>query len=393
MVFQIGEGMKVVGVIAEYNPFHQGHRYQLDKIRELSQCDLLIVLMSGNVVQRGQFAILDKWSRAKIAVLEGADFVLELPLLVSLQGADYFAQGAVQLAVQVGCQELYFGTESATIEELEELEQAIKIHQEKIDVKIKGKVKEGLGYPAAYQNSLEEVIGRQAFDFSSPNHMLGLAYVRANASMGYPLRLKAIPRLKDHPSYFLSASQVRQAVKEGNLHCSQVGRATWQSLEVSEALDMDGYWPLLFYRLGTHTPASLGQILFVKEGLENRILRLYRQCHSWAELVECLVSKRWTRAAINRLLLAILCDIKLEEWKRYQQVFWENPILRLLAFRREKGPEIRHVKDHMKLKILSKSPDLNTGFYQLQGRCDMVMTFHPLIERPEQNIKPFPIGI
>ena len=105
--------MKIVGIITEYNPFHHGHHYQLQQAKLQTQADVLVVLMSGNVVQRGEFAILTKWQRSQLALEYGADLVLELPLLASMQSADYFAQIGVELLSKVGCETIVFGTETA----------------------------------------------------------------------------------------------------------------------------------------------------------------------------------------------------------------------------------------------------------------------------------------
>ena len=149
--------MKVVGIITEYNPFHHGHHYQIQAARQATQADIIVVLMSGNVVQRGEFAILDKWQRAQLAMHYGADLVLELPLLASLQSADYFAKTGVELLAAVGCDTLVFGTETATQTDLDIYVTWLGKNDAALQKQLQNYLPQGFSYAAAMQLAMKAI--------------------------------------------------------------------------------------------------------------------------------------------------------------------------------------------------------------------------------------------
>lgn len=385
--------MKSLGLIAEYNPLHYGHVYQLKKIREMSGADCLIVFMSGNVVQRGEFAILDKWQRAKLAVLYGADLVLELPLLASLQAADYFAHYAIQALFDVGCQEFYFGTEGADLVQLSEWVNRQAQHGPAIDQALQANLQAGLAYPAAYQQAVTKVLGQADFDPSLSNHMLGLAYLKANADLSQPLSAHTIPRIYQDGSRLLSASQVRHAAMSGHLTHDQVPHNTYLALEKKGGVGMEDYWDYLHYRLTLHSASSLRQIHFVKEGVEHAILKANKEARSWRDLVQRLTNKRWTKSAVQRLLMAVLCDIKASEWADYQQAFMAQPSYRILAYNQRGRQALRPISQAGTVKLITNWRKHHSLLYGLQARCDLVYQLNPRGLIQEQNIQVFPLEI
>lgn len=382
--------MKVVGVITEYNPFHYGHQFQLKEIRERSQCDILIVVMSGNVVQRGQFAVLDKWQRTNIALNEGADIVFELPLLASLQAADYFAQESVQLLSKLGCQVFYFGTESATIEQLNHVVEQSEKNQALIDAFFKEEIAKGNSYAFSYQKALEKVLGETVEAMSLPNHQLGIQYLKENKRLLEPMQIGVIKRKTVEDDKLLSASAIRQALAKGSLNQAMIPDSTFEALNQFEVISMEDYWPLLKYQLTSQTSESLSKVFGIKEGFERAILSQVQKAENWHQLTESLVSKRWTRASVNRILLSVLGNIKHAEWQKYQKAYHKQPFVRLLGYRFESSDYLKQLRQAPLTIITNWKKGFEKG-YELQLRMDRIFEQNLVKKIDEQNISKYPI--
>lgn len=385
--------MKIVGVITEYNPFHAGHAYQLDQIRLHSQCDILVVVMSGNVVQRGEFAILDKWERAQIALQSGADVVFELPLLASLQSADYFAKVSVELLSQLLCQVQYCGVESATTEQLMRHLHQLQENESAIDKAIQQHLKKGYAYPAAYGKAMTHVLGETELTIPSPNHQLAIQYLKYNQKLSHPMKFEVIPRLFQQTPLVLSASQVRKRYFSKKLQQEEVPDLTWRSLESHQGIAMEDYWTLLKYRLMTHTPESLRDIYLVKEGFEFKLLKEIKKAASYTQFVNRLISKRWTRSAVQRLLMATLGNVTLKEWQLYEQLFQEVPSVRLLGFRLEASDYLKQLRQQSSLRIITRLSQEDFPLYHLHYRLDSVFEQHSKIVISPQNHGRIPLRI
>ena len=382
--------MKVVGLIAEYNPLHDGHLYQLQKIRQLSRCDVLLVAMSGNIVQRGQFAVLDKWTRANLALAAGADLVFELPLLASLQSADYFAKYSVQLLAKLGCQSFYFGTEEASLEDLEAIVQAWTSHKDALDKSLHGYLKHGYSYAAAFQKAVDDLLSDLHVNTRLPNHLLGLQYLSVNQQLINPMKAQVIRRISDD-TRLMNASAIRKAMDSLKELEHKIPPLTYQALGSHPQVDQEDYWPALKHMLMTMTPETLQHIQGMKEGIEHTILKAAKQADSWTGMCHLLISKRWTRASINRLLLNVLGKITKEEWQSYTNLYEKEPTVRLLGFKpmgKEYLKRIRYQKD---LKIISNwSRNLVEKLFLVE-RMDLIYTYHSKSKIREQNILPKPI--
>lgn len=381
--------MKIVGLIAEYNPLHKGHQYQLKQIRRSSQCDVLVVVMSGNVVQRGQFAVLDKWQRAQIAIDSGADFVFELPLLASLQSADYFAKVGIELLALLNCSEVYFGSEQADIQTLTQFVETVEAHRAALDIEIKAALKTGLSYAASYQQAIVSVLGESHFDSSLPNHQLGIQYIKANRQLKHPMILQTIKRIKNEDGLY-SATSVREKITQGQLQSAEVPLFTWQAIQANAPVLMNDYWPLLKYQLTTHNAESLKHIFGIKEGFEVAILNQLRWAMSWDDFVNRLTSKRWTAASVNRILIAVLGNITDQQWQDYKTNYAKQPVIRLLAYRESHSYYLKDLR-HQSVEIIANWKKDYADRYHLQWRIDQVYQLNPIKSLREQNLTQYPI--
>ena len=295
--------MTVTGIIAEFNPFHNGHKYLLDQAEGLK-----IVAMSGNFVQRGEPAIVDKWIRAQMALENGADLVVELPFLVAVQSADHFAKGAIEILSRLGIYQLTFGTEEvldyqaiATVysEQAEEMEAFLR------------RLPEDLSYPQKTQKMWETFAGVE-FTGATPNHILGLAYAKACA--GKAIVLKPIQRQgagyhsEEKEVAYASATSLRLHKEDQDFVDKFMPNS--QLFQSAPQVTWEDYFQLLNYQILTHP--DLTQIFQVNEELANRIKDAIRSASSVEDLVNQVATKRYTKARVRRILTYILVGAREE---------------------------------------------------------------------------------
>ena len=295
--------MTVTGIIAEFNPFHNGHKYLLEQAEGLK-----IVAMSGNFVQRGEPAIVDKWTRAQMALENGADLVVELPFLVSVQSADHFAKGAVEILSRLGTDQLTFGTE-----EVLDYQAIATVYSEKsseMEAFLRS-LPDDLSYPQKTQKMWETFAGVE-FTGDTPNHILGLAYAKACAGKG--IALKPIQRQgagyhsEEKEVAFASATSLRLHKDDQDFVDKFMPNS--RLFQTSSQVSWEDYDQLLRYQILTHP--ELTQIFQVNEELTNRIKEAIRSASSVEDLVEKVATKRYTKARVRRILTYILVGAREE---------------------------------------------------------------------------------
>ncbi|MGT2948899.1 nucleotidyltransferase [Streptococcus devriesei] len=292
--------MTITGIIAEFNPFHNGHKYLLEQAQGLK-----IVVMSGNFVQRGEPAIIDKWTRAQMALAHGADLVVELPFLVSVQSADYFAAGAVAILHRLGVDTLAFGTEEVL--DYQRLSDVYGEKAEQMEAFVQT-LPDDLSYPQKTQKMWETFAGIK-FSGETPNHILGLAYAKACA--GKNIRLQPIRRIgagyhSDEKIEIASATAIRRHITDKSF----VEKSAPSSglILSSPQVSWGNYFNLLKYQIVTSP--DLTQIFQVNEELASRISSAIRSAATAEELVEKVATKRYTKARVRRILTYILVNAR-----------------------------------------------------------------------------------
>ena len=300
--------MTAVGIIAEYNPFHNGHKYQLEKARELSGADCAIAVISGNFTQRGEIAVLDKWQRAEMAIEGGADLVVELPLIFACNSAGFFARGGVEILEGLGASNIAFGSESGDIGRLKSVAAKIGDDGGDVEMKIRELVKTGMSFPRARA----EVIGEDAFD--EPNDVLAVEYLKhmKNAS---PIAVKRegaghndiIPT-----EYSASASFIRAEMLRGNEISGYVPETTLAILnrEGNTPASEEMLYELIVSSVLKAGSEKLKLIFGAEEGLGEKLYNEIRHYGSYAEIVAGLKSKRYTMTRIKRVIMNVIFDIK-----------------------------------------------------------------------------------
>ena len=339
--------MKVCGIIAEYNPFHKGHHYQIEQIRKQTDADVIVVAMSGNFVQRGEPAIENKWHRAKMALENGADLILELPTLSSTQATDWFAAGGVGILHAAKCQEIAFGVEDTSIdyqvafEEWNTLQTRIKEHVTDDEMK-----------SLTYANRLS-LVAKENFGENSPlyrlmqqpNQQLGFAYVKEILSHNLSMEFITIERMgnghldeKIQDEQFASGTALRKQLLKVDRNHQLLSQLPYLN-EVSSneyRNNWEQYWTLLKYQLERSSVEELRTIYQMDEGIEYRFKKFLPQANSFYEFIQLLKNKRWTWARLQRLCIYVLLGITKEQVKQHFESIREPKEVTVLGFN-EKG--------------------------------------------------------
>lgn len=360
--------MQATGIIAEYNPFHNGHQYHIRQAKKLTQ-QPVIVAMSSSFMQRGEPAILSKWQRAALAVSCGADLVLELPCAFTLRSAEFFAQGGISLLAASGCvNALCCGVESADCD----FPALARIACDAgVQEQLQALLRQGTSYASAWEQLFAAHSEKLDKPLSSPNDILALSYTQAILRHGYDIEPLYVQRQDsgynstEISSTLASATAIRQALATGN--------TSWQQAvppAVQDALPHAGYderllWQLICYRLRLLSPAEIATRTECSEGLENR-LKQAADCGSLAEAVAACSSKRYTASRCRRLLLQLLCDVPREDWVQQHAAY-----LRVLAFNDTGRQLLKQMKKTVALPLITK---LGRGWQYDAGQTEACHT-------------------
>ncbi len=381
--------MKVNGIIAEYNPFHNGHLYQLQESARLTECDYTVVVMSGDFVQRGAPALADKRARTEAALRCGTDLVLELPVLYATASAEFFAAGAAALLDRLGVvTHLCFGSECGDAEALGEIAEILSEEPPGYSAALKASLRQGCAYPAARAQALKALAHPDTHpnlpgDFeslvSSPNNILGIEYIRAlrrRNSAVLPVTVRrlgadyhdaGLPEDIPSPENACSALALRQAMYQGEsleqlaAHMPPEASAVLADyLNAQKPLRPDDFSSILYYRLMMEElpekTAGYEKYLDMSPELSDRIRNQLRFYTSFEDFCDMLKTKNMTYSRISRCLLHILLGIKKDDMELGKKLDYA-PYARVLGFRRSAAPLLSAVKEHTAIPLVTSVPD------------------------------------
>ena len=341
--------MKVVGLIAEYNPFHNGHQYHIEQALKLTGADAALIIMSGNHVQRGAPAFLPKHLRAEAALQCGAAAVFELPVCYSTGSAEYFALGAVSFLELLGCVDsICFGAETDDIRILQEIAKILVEEPAEYRKFLQEGLKSGLTFPTARQHALANYTGKSDLTFylGQPNNILGIEYLKALLRLKSSIAPYALKRSGSGyhdlstDSEFSSASAIRNLLLQTEEPDSSLFKLLpqrtvsilSQNWNKRYPVCTDDYSLLLKYKLLSETTESLNEYMDITEDLANRIIRHRNQLLSFDQFCNLLKTKQLTYTRISRALLHIILGIRKTELEQYA-IHHYHGYARLLGFR------------------------------------------------------------
>ena len=339
--------METIGIIAEYNPFHNGHLYHLNTIKEMYPDATIVLVMNGNFTERGDVSIINKWKKTKIALDLGIDLIVELPYPFATQSADHFAYGAVTLLEKLNVDKLVFGSESNNIEDLELIAKT-QIENDEFEKLVKIYSKMGKNYPTALSCALEDLTGKK---IETPNDLLGISYIKAILENNYKIKPETIKRTNDYHSTELdneisSATSIREALKNNQNIDNQVPIETKN--ELNNLHFIDDYFNILKYKIITEKDLSIYQT--VDEGIDNLLKKEISNCNSYDELIKKIKSKRYTYNKISRMLIHILCNFTKEKANNFREIKY----IRILGLNKKGRDYLNTIKKEINIPIISK---------------------------------------
>ncbi|MDY2959744.1 MAG: nucleotidyltransferase family protein [Hornefia sp.] len=312
--------MSSIGIIAEFNPFHEGHGYLIEKAKEISQNGTTVAVMSGNFTQRGMPAAFDKWKRAECAVKNGVNLVVELPVVFACNSAEFFAKGAVEILEGFGAiDKIIFGSEAGDINKLKSIADAINRYDDDIKAKAVKSIKEGISYPKAREMALDSIISNLDKELiAAPNNILAIEYLRKIKN------LEPVTIRRRGLSYHTSGSEERKKL---------------QRLYPGKYETMDrNYYNLVTAKILESDVKELEKIFLSDSGLTGRLKKRIRYSSNIENLIEKIKTKGYTETRVSRLLAQILLGIEKD--------LPENPAnyIRILAFDSRGASFIKEVK-------------------------------------------------
>lgn len=382
--------MNVTGIVAEYNPFHKGHEYQLKRARELSNCDGVTVVMSGNYVQRGEPAIIDKFKRAEAAIYGGADLVIELPMPFSCQSAEYFAYGAINELKKLPVTHLSFGCENDDIKTLRKIA-LLQINNDNYNRFVREELAKGVSHPKAVANAIENFIDNNSI-INYPNNVLGIEYIKNSYKLNCNWTFVPIKRIGSNHNdekltgQYDSATAIRKNIinNSNNLHTNSL---TSKSLELINKFhnefngfnNLNSYLDFIYYKILELGIDGLNDIYEVSEGLNNKIYSNVYKSSNTDDYIMSIKSKRYTYSKIRRILLNILLDIKKKDISNFMLTnkcsnnSFNTNYVKVLAFNDTGRKIIKKAKDNGTY-IINKYSDykkynIDLNIFNLTNKC------------------------
>lgn len=369
---------KVLGIISEYNPFHNGHLYHLIKSKKITNAEYTIAVIGGNFTQRGNASLIDKWSKTEMALLNGIDLVIELPLLYSISSAENFAEGAIKIldSLQI-VDAISFGTETSDINTLNKFADILYNEPKEYKALLSHELSKGMSYPKARENALMlylNDIRRFAPILSSPNNILGIEYLKAIKKYKSNIIPISIQRIKTGYNDINFSGNIASATAIRNLVLNHEYNDLNRILPISSysilkeniqkghiVRDISNFDKIVLYKLRNMFTEELLNLPDVSEGLEYSIKKAADSCNTIYELINIVNSKRYTKTRLQRILLYALLNITKKDIQISKR---SMPYIRILGFN-EKGKYIvSQLSQNKRLNLITsvkKFIDKNTN--------------------------------
>lgn len=388
--------MSVIGIVCEFNPFHNGHKYLIDSVKQ--QGDIVVCVMSGNYVQRGEPAIFPKDIRVEMALICGADIVLELPFVYATATAEIFARNAVKILDSFGCDKIAFGTETAEVEDLTDVVDILL--DDDFDNKIVKYLNEGLSYPVARQKAFDEF--GYKFDISTPNNILAIEYVKSikliNSKM-VPVAVKRTGAGYNETvavDEFASATHIRSLIYNQDNFNNYIPENLCgiydETIKNGSYLSCDKYNLIALTLLREKIGCDLSNIANMSEGLENRVESSLKTCTNLNDLYDDVKTKRYTHSRIRRAVLSMMFGVTEND------VMISAPYCRMLGFNSKISAKLGEMVNNCKIPFMvnhsdflkynnpeikrifeleCKSTDIYNLMLKTNGICSKEMTYSP----------------
>lgn len=362
--------MNITGIITEYNPFHNGHLYHLNSAKKQTNCDAVVCIMSGNFVQRGEPALIDKWKRCEIALNNGVDLIIELPTFYAVSSAEFFAKGAVSILDKIGVtNNIFFGSECGDIDKLSKIATILTNETSEFKNILKDNLTQGIPYIKAREIALINYFKDENIEniLNNSNNILGIEYIKAILNLKSNINPITLKREgsnyndKELISSFASATSIREYLKKDVSLNDLQKFMPFETLKTLEELKNNNYnfifpeniYKYIKYKLTTDC-INFNNLFDIKEGIENKILKEIYLSNSYEDLIFRIKSKRYTYTKISRLLIQLFIGIN--NYNYSDLLKEENLYARILGFNNKGKLILKEMKKQSTIPIITKLP-------------------------------------
>ena len=357
--------MDKIGIVCEYNPFHNGHVYHIDMIKKMYPDCLIVLVMSGNFLERGDVSLINKWDKTKLALFYGVDLVVELPFVFASQGADFFAHGAISILNKLDVDKVVFGSECNDISLLKRLA-SIQVDNKCYDDLVLKYMDEGINYPSAMSRALYDLSG---VVISSPNDILGLCYIKEIMLLNSSIEPVSILRTNDYNCSFVSGSissarAIRKIIFDGGDISDFV--PSYVNLFINREAFLNNYFLLLKYKIMTCD--DLIKYETVDVAIMHRLKKYIGECSNLDDFIDKVKTRYYTYNRLKRMFVHILCDFTKEENSLCHDIHY----IRVLGFNKRGRDFLNMVKKSCDVPIISNFSGISDIMLDIEFRSTCV---------------------
>lgn len=355
--------MKILGIIVEYNPMHNGHIYQIEQAKKLINPDYTIIIMSGGFTEQGNLSVLDKFTKAEIAIQNGVDLVLELPTIYATSSAEYFAKGAVNILNNLNCiTHLVFGAECSNIQTLKNIATTLNKYEKEIIQESKLNTNKNITMAKTRSEILNKYLNNEEIDcIDKPNNILAIEYLRNLELLNSKIEPVLIHRntIQHNSTEFVnniaSSTAIRGLFQKQDLETIQklVPSNVYNNLLKVNSKYLDTFWNILKYEIIKLGKNGIQNIYEVSEGLENRIIQYIEKSNSYEEFIQNIKSKRYTLGRIKRICINTLLGITKDTYKALSDVQYAK----IIKFSNRAEKLVSHICKMSQIPVFSKITD------------------------------------
>lgn len=358
--------MHTIGIICEYNPFHNGHLYHIQEIKKKYPKSIICLVMSGNFTQRGELSVINKWDKTEIALEYGIDLVIELPFNFASQSADIFCKGAIEILNHLKVDTIVFGSESNDIKFLNEIVD-IQLNNKDYDILVKNYINEGVNYPTAISKALEEIGNIKV---ENPNDILGVGYIKEIKKNNYNIKFDTIKRTNNYNDIYTSgsissATSIRNLLKEKKDTKDFVPEISYKYLS-NHLYFIDDYFSFIKYKILSEID-NLDKYQTVDEGLSNRIKKYINQSNSLEELIMNIKTKRYTYNRLKRMFIHILVGFTKENADDTLK------FIRVLGFNKKGRYHLNKIKKDIDIPIITNYSN-SKGLLNFENKINSILS-------------------
>lgn len=356
--------MDIIGIICEYNPFHNGHLYHLNKIKEMFPNSIIILVMSGNITERGDLSIINKWDKTNIALHYGIDLVIELPFTFASQSADLFCYGSMSILNYLKVDKIIFGSECNNINILTEIAKT-QLNNKEYTTIMKNYLKNGYNYPTSLSKALKDIT---TIDIKEPNDILGIGYIREIIDNNYNIEPICIKRTTHYNDLTLndnisSATSIRHALYNNEDISNQVPEYTLRYLHNLRYIE--DYYPYLKYKIISEIN-TLDKYQTVDKNIIPRIKKYIYQSNTLEELILSIKSKNYTYNKLKRMFTHILMSFTKEEANKHNKIEY----IRILGFNKKGQQYLNKIKKDIEIPLITK---YNDKYLNIENRISNII--------------------